>query len=229
MNAAAPLQVETYPPIVALERLSPLDADAVDRLSIACRSAERVRSRTELIREGDTSQRSFLLLDGWAASVRILHDGQRQLLALHIAGDRIGSDDRSCAAPAALVAITDLLVCRAPIAALGSALAAAYREAAALHEVHLLAQITRLGRMTAEDRIADLFIELNRRFSASGLDSERGLPLPLTQEIIADAVGLTPVHVNRMLRLMRETNRMDWRNGFVSFPPSRKATPSATS
>ena len=90
MNAAAPLQVETYPPIVALGRLSPLDADAVDRLSIACRSAERVRSRTELIREGDTSQRSFLLLDGWAASVRILPDGQRQLLALHIAGDRIG-------------------------------------------------------------------------------------------------------------------------------------------
>ena len=85
----------------------------------------------------------------------------------------------------------------------------------AIEEAHLLAQITRLGRLSALERIADLFLELYERLSLAGLASNGRFALPLTQEVVADALGLTSVHLSRTLQLARRRGEFEWRDGQV--------------
>lgn len=79
-----------------------------------------------------------------------------------------------------------------------------------------MAHITRLGRLDAYERILDLLLEFNERLTLSGIASDGHFPLPLTQEMMADALGLTPVHVNRMLQRARSEAVLTWRGGLVS-------------
>ena len=75
----------------------------------------------------------------------------------------------------------------------------AAREAAIYGE-----RIIDIGRRSAYERLAHLILELLTRLRAAGLAEERSYVLPLTQELIADVLGLSGPHVSRMLRLMRE-------------------------
>ncbi len=75
----------------------------------------------------------------------------------------------------------------------------------ARYESMLAEQIVRLGRRNAYERIAHILLELHKRLQAVGLASESSYPTPITQEMLADALGLSIVHVNRTLgRLRRE-------------------------
>jgi CRP-like cAMP-binding protein len=76
--------------------------------------------------------------------------------------------------------------------------------------------VTRLGRLNAQERIGDLLLELNERLALAGLADPQGFAMPLTQEMLADALGLTPVHVNRMLQLARREGDIEWRPGRVT-------------
>ena len=73
-------------------------------------------------------------------------------------------------------------------------------------EAILLEHLVSLGRRTAFERVAHLLIELWRRLQVLGLTDGESFEMPLTQELIADCVGLTSVHVNRMMRAMQAKN-----------------------
>lgn len=76
-----------------------------------------------------------------------------------------------------------------------------------------LGQIMRLGRQTAYERLANLFLELEYRLSARGLVTDGAFPMPLTQEMISDALGLSVVHVNRTVQEMRRQGVIALRHG----------------
>ena len=70
----------------------------------------------------------------------------------------------------------------------------------------LLDQVVRLGVQTAYERVAHFLLEIQERLALVGQADDQHFPLPLTQEVLAGALGLSIVHVNRTLRLLREEN-----------------------
>ncbi len=204
------------PALTRLMALAPLDQAAVAALGEAMEQAHAVRVRRDIIAEGREITQALLLLSGWAARVRLLPDGRRQFLSFLLPGDLIGACDHPDAlAVSTVVAMSDVQVCPLPPAEPGSPLRIAYAISRAMEEGHLLAQITRLGRLNAQERISDLLLELYERLTLNGSVSGNGFDLPLTQETLADALGLTSVHVNRMLQQARREGDLQWRVGHV--------------
>ncbi|WP_341208763.1 Crp/Fnr family transcriptional regulator [uncultured Sphingomonas sp.] len=212
-------QLRSDAPSMAVTRLmalAPLDGAALAALELAMEETRAVRVRRDIITEGREIVQAQLLLSGWAARVRLLPDGRRQFLSFLLPGDLIGACDHPNAlAVSTVVAMSDALVCPLPPAEAGSPLHTAYAISRAMDEGHLLAQITRLGRLNAQERISDLLLELHERLTLSGSATGNGFDLPLTQETLADALGLTSVHVNRMLQQARREGDLQWRVGHV--------------
>ena len=170
-----------------------------------------------LVRGGDEDAR--LLTQGWAARVRWLGDGRRQIFNFHLAGDLLQLPLRT-ATDAAIVALTavqtvdaGLLIHAARTDRAGPALIRAVEESDAFDASLIMDQVVRLGRLQAYERMAHLILELYRRAVSAGLAVEGRMPFPLTQEMLADATGLSIVHVNRMLQRLRTERLVDVRHG----------------
>lgn len=160
-----------------------------------------------LVNQGEPRTTSYLLLDGWAAHTKILPDGSRQILSFLMPGDLIGVF--APVAPYAtsnVMSLTGLRVIPFASSALLDAIGAspnlgiALAWVAAREEEILAEHLVSLGRRTARERVAHLFLELWVRMRVRGLADGNPLPIPMTQAIIADAMGLSVVHVNRVLR-----------------------------
>ncbi|MEH3036361.1 MAG: Crp/Fnr family transcriptional regulator [Sphingomonas adhaesiva] len=203
--------------LLRLAALTPLAPATLSTLSAAIAQAEPLRARRELLTEGRAIETPLLLVRGWAARVRQLPDGRRQFLNFLVPGDVIGlSDVPRALSPATIIAVTDVMVATPPDASELPDVAAAYAIARALDEAHLLAQIVRLGRLNAQERIADLLLELHERLTLNGLARGNAFDVPLTQEVLADALGLTSVHVNRMVQQARRDGDLQWKGGRVT-------------
>lgn len=202
------------PVLRRLGTLAMLDGPAIAALEKALDRSVTVRARQELLHEGQEIVTAMLLMRGWAARTRCLEDGRRQIINFLQPGDLIGySDLPRPLASSTVVALSDVLWCPAPDAHASTSLARAYSVSRAIDEAHLLGQITRLGRLSADERIQDLLLELVERLELAGLAQDGQCEIPLTQEMLADALGLTPVHVNRMLQQARQAGELSWRSG----------------
>ncbi len=176
---------------------------------------------TELHAAGDSANQR-ILLSGWACRQRMLPDGRRQIINLIVPGDIIGPRQRpAIPAASATVALTDVETSDA-----SNLLAAAEQQdypglrkalhaAAALEEFFSREQIVRLGRQTAHERMVHLMLELRLRLAAAGLGSADSFPMPLTQEVIADVLGVSAVHANRTLQQVRREGLLELRRGRV--------------
>ncbi len=184
------------------------------------------RPRTELMAELQISPPAQFLVCGWAARMRNLPDGRRQILEFLLPGDAIGLS--FCEHPRALGSTSALTLVKtldaAPVrAAMMSAdprwrdLRDALHGAACLHEGFLLDQVLRLGRLTAYERMCHLLLELRERLAAVGLAEGGTFTLNATQEMLADATGLSLVHVNRVLQQMRRDHLLDLHGGAAQF------------
>jgi CRP-like cAMP-binding protein len=217
VNVLNPYRTSSSPAIDRLSCLAPLSERDRAALAEAMHERSRVRPRGELLREGQAIGRPKLLLEGWAARVRMLDDGRRQFMSMLLPGDLVGSCRQARPlAVATVVALCEVQWCHAPEAEPGSGLGQAYAASAAFEEAALLAQITRLGRMTAAERICDFLLELRTRLAMAGLASDTSFDMPLTQETLADALGLTSVHVNRVVQGLRRDGDLQWKGGRVT-------------
>jgi CRP-like cAMP-binding protein len=200
------------PAITRLSALEPLDEEAVELLERAIAAAVTERPREELLSEGHEIPAALLIVAGWAARVRILADGRRQFLSFVLPGELVGmcKQERPLAV-STVIAITQVTTCRAPDSKLHPALERAYAISNALEEAYLLAQITRLGRYSALERLADVMLELRERLVLAGQVRDGRFDMPLTQEVLADVLGLTSVHVNRMVQQARGEGWLEWR------------------
>lgn len=193
----------------------PLSEDDVDLLLKASQPSRSVARSRDLIKEGDEPGPLYIVLEGWACRYKVLKDGSRQITAFLMPGDfcdihvgELNEMDHS------IGTITD---CR--VRALGRqqvedlivaspALTKAFWRAQLIDEGVLRAWIVSLGRRNSEERIAHLMLELYLRMRNVGLSTGDTCEMPLTQIVIADALGLTPVHVNRVVRQLREQGAM---------------------
>ncbi|WP_152997779.1 Crp/Fnr family transcriptional regulator [Sphingomonas sp. HT-1] len=196
-------------------------------LRTAAEAPQTISAMRDLVVEGQRIGGQFLVLDGWLGRTRLFSDGRRQVLSFLLPGDLI--PEPAHAEPIAATTITALsetLLCPAP-APPSAGLKEAYAISAALSETYLLRQIARLGRMSAYERILDWLYEMHERLSLAGLAGPDSFAMPLTQETLADALGLTSVHVNRTLQAMRRDGVLEWRGGAVRLMRgSREAVPS---
>lgn len=194
----------------------PLDSGDIDRLSKAAAGARLFPPRTELARERGEPCRPSLLLRGWIGHQRILPDGRRQIVGFTLAGEMFGRS-WTCqdVALTTQVALTDILVCPAPVAMNGTRLREAYRKERLYQRLQLIDGVTRLGRMDAKERVCHFLLEILERLQLSGGADDNGFDMPLTQECFADAVGLTPVHLNRTIQACRRAGDLSWKNGQV--------------
>ena len=168
----------------------------------------RVPAGHTLIHEGQTDAPLYTLLDGWAFRFKTLSDGRRQILNILLAGDFIGVQQKmGDGAAHGVVTLTEAVFCVFQ----RDALWAMHREQPRLgfnvtwltaHEESLVDEhLLSVGRRSAEERIATLLILLFKRAAALGPDAAtRGVPFPLTQQHVADALGLSLVHTNKTLR-----------------------------
>ncbi len=144
------------------------------------------------------------LADGWAYREHILRNGARQITDVLVPGDLI---------PAAMFARRETIACGAArVMILSEGCLQGYAAKALQHmkarareaELRMLrARLVSLGRRDARTRIAHLFAELHARLDRSGRVAGDTFACPLTQEQVADVLGLTPVHVNRTLQKLR--------------------------
>jgi CRP-like cAMP-binding protein len=166
----------------------------------------------------DGSNSPVLLLAGWGAEVAHLKDGRRQILDLALPGDVIFASP----AQGEFVFLTKATTARI---VLDEALGPSAHMLAALREAHRMAREARLatavislGRRSAYERTACLLLALYERHLEMGLADGAGFTLPLTQEMLADALGLSVVHINRTLQQMRSDGRLVLRASQATFP-----------
>jgi CRP-like cAMP-binding protein len=203
------------PAIRRLADLGPLDDGELNFLLTSTTSRRKFSPHREILAEGKPIEESSMVLQGWACRSRIFRDGRRQILGFLLPGDLIGV----CAQPAPVAAtmvtaLTEVTTCPVPsFGAAGPALRTAYLISRALEETYLFRQIARLGRLSAYERLVDWIVEIQERLSVVGLASPTAFSMPLTQEMLADTLGLTSVHVNRTLQLMRREGLVDIRSG----------------
>ena len=191
-------------------------------LRSAVAEVETFRAGKTIIRAGETLSRSALLIEGLVARYKDLSEGQRQIMEVHVPGDfvdlhgfllkRLDHD---------IGAITAATIGFVP----HDRLARITEEEPHLTRMLWLStlmdasiqreRILSVGRRPALARIAHLLCELCIRFDIIGMAEEMSYALPFTQADLADATGLTSVHVNRMLRELREQKLLTFRGGRV--------------
>ena len=172
------------------------------------RRERRLAAGESLIHEGQTDAPLYTLMQGWAFRYKTLSDGRRQILSFLLAGDFIGVQQKMADAAAhGVETLTDAVFCvfqrdslwelhqRSPKMGFNITWLTAHEES--MVDDTLLS----VGRRSAEERIASLLILLFKRAAALQADAgAAGVPFPLTQQHIADGLGLSLVHTNKTLR-----------------------------
>lgn len=201
--------------------LSGEEREALQGAALPLRS---IRAGTLLVREGESADRLFLIVEGWACRFQNTRDGMRQILILAMPGDTANIDILTFEHPSygvrALSHAKVLAIARDRALALAArypGIARTFLFSALTDNAVLSQAMLRLGRFSARQRVAHLLCELSARFNNND-ESETSFQLPLTQEQIGDALGLTPVHVNRTLQKLRTEGLIVTANRAVSIP-----------
>lgn len=209
--------------IAKLSRFAALDEGDIVALNKATANARWVAARHDLIREGDRPGPVFVILEGWACRYKILPTGTRQVLAYLMPGD-------SCDLHVGLLAEMDhsiQAVTRARVATIDRVemdatlerrrgIARAMYIAQLVDEGTMRAWITSMGRRASVERVAHLMCELYLRARNIGLTEETNLEVPLSQAMLADSLGMTPVHLNRVLKQLRLHGAMTLKRGSLT-------------
>ena len=151
------------------------------------------------------------VISGWAARVREVKGGRRQIVQLILPSDVLSPHIHVCHRSQSVLSLTRVqTVSGGPIRIAARdrgrfpGISAATDMAAAHDRALLMDQVVRLGQQTALERLANLFLELHYRCSTVGLVNNASFAFPLTQQHLGDLVGLSVVHVNRMLQILRQ-------------------------
>jgi len=170
-----------------------------------------LRRGAMLLRENDRTADLFVVCSGMMMSYVLLDDGSRQILRFLFPGDMTGASALAYAtSPESVTAIGESVVSLIDRAQIAEVMARHPRLALAMTAIDqaeraaMTDRLAGLGRTSAQARIAAVLLDIRDRLRRSGEAVEHGFALPLTQEEIGDACGLTAVHVNRMLRQLED-------------------------
>ena len=176
----------------------------------------------EITEEGQTGHKAYVLQQGWAQTYKEMPDGARQIIGFPIPGDCVGL--RSVllwTADHSFSALTDAVVSAVPAQRMLQLfndfprLGSAFLWAASRDEAMVVEHLVNIGRRSALEHTAHFFLELAERLMLVGLATETEFKCPLSQYVIADALGLSAIHVNRVLRELRELDLLTVKTGAV--------------
>jgi CRP-like cAMP-binding protein len=203
-----------------LESIAPLSDEerrAIESLPVRIHDLD---ARQDIVRDGDKPSHCALIVSGWACRYKLLSQGKRQIFSFHIAGDI--PDLQSLHVPAmdhSLATVTKATMAFIPHESMRE-LTARHANIAALfwRDTLIDAGIFRewmvgMGRRSAFEQVAHLLCELYLKLQAVGQAGHFRCPLPVTQVDLADALGLTPVHINRVLMEMRSQGLITLKSG----------------
>jgi CRP-like cAMP-binding protein len=180
----------------------------------------RLRAGSEIIHAGDDCPELYTLYSGWAIRFKTLPDGRRQILNFHLAGDLLGLQAAMFeSARYGVQALTDIELCLLPRRKVWSLfgqmpdLAFDVAWLGAREESHVDESLTSVGRRNAAESIAAFIVGLYKRAKLLGLVVDDTMEFPLTQEHIADALGLSLVHTNKTLARLRRMGMFNLANG----------------
>ncbi|WEX10492.1 Crp/Fnr family transcriptional regulator [Chelativorans sp. AA-79] len=181
----------------------------------------RVYEAGDTISNGDGNKEAFFLVSsGWVASGKMLTSGARIVLDFLLPGDvvGIGTTEWAREVVTALSPATVFEFPGAPLERLLTApreLSAPILKGIARRNARIAEHMASIGRRGAVERTAHLLLELAHRLGAKPDRGRVRFSCPLTQSDLADALGLTAVHVNRVLKDLRESGFVSFRNGTV--------------
>jgi CRP-like cAMP-binding protein len=218
----------------ATGNLSEDDVAAIRRLPI---QQKTLPAKSLILAEGDQPNHCTLVIQGFCLRSKTTDDGKRQILSMHMNGDI--PDLRSLHLPVMDHDFWTLsesalgIIPHEPLRALTherpSVADALWREA--LVDAAICREwIVNIGRRDASARLAHLVLELREKMVAAGLCNDNSFGLPITQQDLADALGITPVHVNRVLQSLRASGALDIKKSQVKLrDPEKLAAISAFS
>jgi CRP-like cAMP-binding protein len=191
----------------SITRLGPEETNALRRLPL---TTAKVEEDADVAREGDRPSQCCLLVDGFLFRYKMLPEGQRQIMSLHVPGDlpdlqslylKVMDHSVGALAPSTVAYIPHPavleLVQRYP------RITAAFWRDTLVDAAIFREWITNCGRRSAYQRAAHLMCEFFTKMKAVGLTRGDSCDFPITQAELADAMGLSPVHVNRTLQELR--------------------------
>lgn len=172
-----------------------------------------LKSGQDIVQDGDKPSQCCLMVEGWAFRYKLVGAGHRQILSFHVPGDipdlqslHLHTMDHSLAT---LTSATVAFISHDSLRELTDL----FPKIAAVLWRHTLVDgaifrqwIVGIGSRSAHDRVAHLFCELYLKLEAVGLAEDHRCTLPLTQIQLADAMGISNVHINRVLKEMRSKN-----------------------
>jgi CRP/FNR family transcriptional regulator, anaerobic regulatory protein len=209
-----------------LARLAAFDAvtDEDIRSYALLAGPSRVVAKGEHLRhEGSPAPEIYRLVDGWLACSLGTPEGGRQITKIQLPGDFVGMPSlASSVAYESIEALSDAVVEIVPLATFAKIFHDHPRLSAFLfmwaqeERVHLMRQLTLMGRMSAPKRIAGFVLSLHRRVFLGRSETALVFEAPLTQQDIADATGMSVVHANRGLRELRQRGMVTWQQRTVT-------------
>jgi CRP-like cAMP-binding protein len=187
----------------------PEDLDLVEGVRKAFRT---LPPHAVIYSEGEPSDELYTVYSGWVQRYKLLRDGRRQVLDFPLSGDFLGlQQDLLHHMDHSAETVTEVSLCVFPRRRLfelfrtHSEVAWRLTWLAASEQAALFERITDLGRRTATERIAHLLLELFHKLRWRGeVSKDNSCTIPLTQQQMADALGLSTPHLNRTLRILRE-------------------------
>ncbi len=221
----SPFHPEYNPLIRKLESIITLADDERQALMSLPIQVTALKENQDIVREGDRPSRSCLLLSGFACSYKLTAAGKRQIVSFGIAGDipdlqslhlKVLDTGVSTISPCSVGFIQheDLHdLCRR-----WPRIAAAFWRETLVDSAIFREWVTNVGRREGYTRMAHILCELMARLKAVGLAEHNACDLPITQGEFADALGMTTVHVNRMMQQLRAAGLIESRGTRLTVP-----------
>ena len=199
-----------------------LSVEEVNLITNLTRSTRTHLARTEIWNAEEVSK-PRIMVSGWACRQRYLGDGRRQIINFILPGDAVGdwlqpdlhTDASTMALTEVVTADAGALAAAAQGACGHEGLSRLVRLMASLETSFLHNHIVRLGRQTAYERMVHLMLEFHSRLHTAEMIATDRFAMPLTQETLADSLGLSMVHINRTLMQMRRDGLLQIAFGMV--------------
>lgn len=217
------------PLILKLEHGAALTDEDRARLQAATAQTREIGAREDIIREEEDPAWVHVVLEGYACRYKVLPDGKRSIMAYLLPGDFcdlhvtiLGEMDHSIATltPCSLVQMPpetiEELTTRHP------RIARAMWWASLVDESILREWLASMGHRPADKQLAHLFCELRVRLNTVGRTNGDSFQLFVTQDELGDTLGITPVHVNRVLQQLREAGLIELQGRMLTIPDVRR-------
>ncbi|RKQ95713.1 CRP-like cAMP-binding protein [Kushneria sinocarnis] len=202
-----------------------LGDDEIELLGTLERSPEHLTPGETLWLEGSSADELAVVSKGWAYSFYSLKDGNRLILDIYLPGDVIGLREFATSEHLASVeTITECTICRFPHKHLtdvfkqSSKLTRVFFAVASTQQSILVERMINLGRRDAVGRIAHFLCEMHTRLERTNDDMQGQFRLPLSQQMLADTMGLSAVHVSRVFSQLRNETLVERERHRIRIP-----------